>query len=179
MVAPLGAGAVAPGEEALVQLVSEQPLHAVRGDRFILRDQSARTTLGGGVVLDPLAPARGRARPERIACLRALALAPLEAAFATALAVARHGLDTALFGRICNLDADQRSALLLAVPHRWLATASGGIAIAETHWCALLGEVLAATGAWHQQHPRRQGPDLGTLARTLPGVSSSWSVSAS
>ncbi len=41
-----------PGEEALVQLVLEQPLLAHRGDRFIIRSYSPMATIGGGTVID-------------------------------------------------------------------------------------------------------------------------------
>ena len=47
----------------MAQLVLDQPICALRGDRFILRDQSATRTIGGGFVLDPFAPAT-RARPD-------------------------------------------------------------------------------------------------------------------
>jgi selenocysteine-specific elongation factor len=42
-----------PGASSAVQLRLEEPVAAVRGDRFILRDASAQRTVGGGVVLDP------------------------------------------------------------------------------------------------------------------------------
>ena len=167
-VAVLDAGAVAPGDEALVQLVADRPLHAVRGDPFVLRDQSARTTLGGGIVLDPFSPRRGRARPARLAWLRALANESLSAAFAATLATSRHGVDMSMFRQICNLDYRQRSQLLRDAPHRWLDTASGGIAIADTHWQALLDAVLAAISAFHERQPQSQGADMAALARALP-----------
>ena len=45
-----------PGRKALMQIILESPLTCCRGDRFLLRDDSETVTLGGGVVLDPLAP---------------------------------------------------------------------------------------------------------------------------
>ena len=53
---------VAPGASAVVQLILDKPIGALHGDRFILRDQSASRTLGGGTVLDPFAPAARRGR---------------------------------------------------------------------------------------------------------------------
>ncbi len=67
-------GPLAPGEEGLAQLVLDRPLAATLGERFILRDVSARRTIGGGRLIDLRAPARHRARPERLAVLRAMAL---------------------------------------------------------------------------------------------------------
>ena len=63
---------IAPGESGLVQLVLDEPVGALWGDRLILRDQSARRTIAGGKAIDPFAPARGRARPERLEILKAL-----------------------------------------------------------------------------------------------------------
>lgn len=58
------AGPIAAGGRGLVRLVLERPLLARGGDRFVLRSYSPVTTIGGGVVLDPLAPSRPRL-PER------------------------------------------------------------------------------------------------------------------
>jgi selenocysteine-specific elongation factor len=49
----LGAGELAPGEEAFVQVRLEQPVIIQHGDRFILRFYSPMETLGGGMVLNP------------------------------------------------------------------------------------------------------------------------------
>ena len=51
---------LSPGESGWVQLRLEKPL-AVRGrDRFILRAYSPVTTIGGGVVVEPMAPKRNK-----------------------------------------------------------------------------------------------------------------------
>lgn len=44
-----------PGEEGYVQLRLENPLPCKRGDRFIVRSYSPMHTIGGGVILEPLA----------------------------------------------------------------------------------------------------------------------------
>lgn len=51
-------GPVAPGAAAAVRLVLDQPLTARGGDRFVLRAASPLTTIGGGVITDPLPPFR-------------------------------------------------------------------------------------------------------------------------
>lgn len=43
-----------PGEAAYAQLRAGEPLTSVYGQRFILRDESATRTVGGGVVLRPI-----------------------------------------------------------------------------------------------------------------------------
>lgn len=48
-------GEINPGNLALCQLRLELPIVAIHGDRFIIRSYSPAETIGGGVVLDPLA----------------------------------------------------------------------------------------------------------------------------
>jgi selenocysteine-specific elongation factor len=48
---------IAAGQSKIVQLILDRPIAALHGDRFILRDQSATRTIGGGIVIDPFAPA--------------------------------------------------------------------------------------------------------------------------
>lgn len=69
-----GKTALAPGQDAIVQLVLDHPTSAVTGDHLVLRDQSARHTLGGGVVLDPLATPIRRRDAGRLAILESLRL---------------------------------------------------------------------------------------------------------
>ncbi len=71
-VALLDTELLAPGQTALAQIVTDRPIGPLHGDRLVLRDQSAQRTIGGGFVLDPWPPARGRRRPQRLATLRAL-----------------------------------------------------------------------------------------------------------
>ena len=73
-VALLEAEALEPGASALAQLVLDRPVGALRGDRFVLRDQSATRAIGGGIVLDHCAPQRGRRNAQRLSVLRALEL---------------------------------------------------------------------------------------------------------
>lgn len=55
-VALLESELLAPGESQLAQLRLDKPVLALPGDRFIVRQLSPVVTIGGGIVLDPLAP---------------------------------------------------------------------------------------------------------------------------
>jgi selenocysteine-specific elongation factor len=46
--------ALEPGEECCAQMVLEASLAVVAGDRFVVRSSSPVTTMGGGVIVDPL-----------------------------------------------------------------------------------------------------------------------------
>lgn len=66
-------GPLQPGETGLAQIVLDRPVAASFGERFILRDTSARRTIGGGCLIDLRPPARHRTRPQRLAQLAAMA----------------------------------------------------------------------------------------------------------
>lgn len=65
-------GAAPDDGAGLAQLRLEQGVPLLYGDRFILRNESAEVTVGGGIVLDPFAARRAVARPERRARLQRL-----------------------------------------------------------------------------------------------------------
>ncbi len=56
--------AIQHGSSGLVQLVMQDPVVALAGDRFVIRDETSRRTLGGGVVLNPLG--RRNRRPSEL-----------------------------------------------------------------------------------------------------------------
>ena len=164
-VAVLQGEALAPGATGLVQLVLDAPTLALRGDRVILRDQSARQTLGGGRVLDDAPPTRGRRSAQRIAMLRALGRDdPLEA-LVELVELVPGGVDLARYVRLWNLDDADAARLhgqptLVEVPGP-----AGPVAFAPQRWEALQARLLANLAAEHEQQPERLGPDRERLRR--------------
>ena len=71
-VALLEGDRLAPGDTVLAQLVLEEKVGALSGDRIILRDPSATRTIAGAVVIDPFGPPRNRRSERRLAELGAL-----------------------------------------------------------------------------------------------------------
>ena len=110
-VAVLEGGSIAPGKSGLVQLVLDEPIGALSGDRFILRDQSARRTIGGGRIIDPFSPARGRARPERITVLRQMGGGDPAVELRALLDASADGVDLSCFALARNLTGAEADAL--------------------------------------------------------------------
>jgi selenocysteine-specific elongation factor len=153
-IAVLEAPAIAPGADALAQLVLDRPIGAAHGDRLILRDQSARRTLAGGRVIDVYAPARGRARPERLAALRAGETGDAATALAALLACEPGGVALEQFARNRNLAPAELDALLAQVP---LRRAGRGLALAPARWEQLRAQALEALARAHRDQPDAPG----------------------
>ena len=66
--------ALAPGASAYAQLRSGRPVTATYGQRFIIRDENATRTIGGGVVLRPVGRRRRRDPAAELEAIRRLDL---------------------------------------------------------------------------------------------------------
>jgi len=164
----LEGAAVAPGHSALVQLSLERPIGALHGDRFILRDQSALRTLGGGVVIDAFPPASRRRREQRLAALAAMELAAPADALAAMLALeSPYGVDARSFAVQWNLSDDERCALLAAVPHRALAGAGLELLFAPGQIERYAGRITEQLGAQHRKSPDSPGLTPEQLQRAV------------
>lgn len=142
---------IAPGGGGLAQLVFDRPVAALRGDRVILRDQSARRTIGGGVVLDPFAPARKRRTPARLAMLDALERPSAGAALDALLAQSPFGVDLDRFALMWNRPANTdgwRDVSMMVIE-----TPPTRLAIAPRHWSALRQAAIEALADQHARVP--------------------------
>ena len=157
---------ISPGSRGLVQVVVDQPFVGVRGDRFILRDQSARRTIAGGAVLDPAGALRGRARPERISDLRALAASNPDAALARLLVTTVNGVDLDHFADAWNLRPAEAEALFDRAGVAAVTLARGRTTgFARGDWSALQEALLVAVRRTHEDSPERAGAESAELAR--------------
>ncbi|MFD1881877.1 selenocysteine-specific translation elongation factor [Paracoccus pacificus] len=148
-VVPLG-DPIAPGQTGPVQLVPDRPIAASIGDRFILRDASARRTLGGGRLLDLRPPARHRRAPERVALRHAAGLATPAQALAAQAALGP--VDLAVFARDRAMSDAQ-----LADAAEGLAVLDSGHALSPGLLDALTEAVSARIAAYHETNPDHQG----------------------
>ena len=157
-----GSDALAPGQRGRVQLVLRAPMAAWRGDRVVLRDESASRTLGGGRVLDPQAPSRYRRTALRLLELDACALSDAEQRLRRLLEVASRGVDLCQWAR-----AEGRAGAMPELePGSLLAhEADASWALAPAHRDALQRDTLAALQGFHQRWPDEMGPDAARLRR--------------
>ena len=168
-VALLEAPTLAAGDDALVQLVLDQPLACLAGDRFILRDQSAQRTIGGGRIIDPDATARGRRLPARLQLLTALEHEMPQVALRALLADAAGGIDLDWFFRIRNIAVMGRPAIMQDIDHHALSLAGRQHGIGVVHWHAAKAAALACLAALHLRRPDSAGMTVDELRTGLLG----------
>ncbi|SAL73023.1 selenocysteine-specific translation elongation factor SelB [Caballeronia peredens] len=161
-VALLEGDTLGAGQTARVQLVFDQAVCALPGDRFIVRNAQANRTVGGGRVLDPFAPARKRRTPQRRAWLDALA-ALLDTGRVDALVrQAPHGLAQSLIEHLCGMPA---ASIAWPADVRVVATQNDALYIAASQWRVLNARLVDTLAAFHERFPDEQGPDAARLRR--------------
>ncbi len=167
-VAVLEEALIAPGAAGLVQLVLDRPIGAVRGDRLILRDQSAQRTIGGGAVIDPFSPRQGRRTQKRLAMLHALEREPAEDRLAAVLDLSPAGIPLNRLALAWNLDNAQTEALWRGAPMVRVGKPDDPTGISPGYWQATGEAVLEALRRWHDLRPDQPGPGEERLRRMLP-----------
>ncbi|MFJ3462773.1 selenocysteine-specific translation elongation factor [Achromobacter spanius] len=164
-VVPISAESLSPGQSGWVQLVFDEPVCAMPGDRYIVRNAQATRTVGGGRVLDPNAPDRKRRSASRLAGLQALTGMLDGGGLAPVLAHAPLGLDEAALQRLTGLPVGDIAAPEGAV---WIEPRNAQGArtlILDAHWRALRDRTEQALASFHQGAPDEPGPDGARLRR--------------
>ncbi len=162
-------GEIAPKHSALVQLVLNDPVVALAGDRFVIRDETSRRTLGGGVVLNPLGRRVRRPLEAYLKHLGALDPTP-SAATIEALLNLQESL-AATPARIAQLlNAPAREVDEALKDRRFVKLSLGdeeGFTTAAK-WDELKRFALAALGAHHRAEPLSAGLEMEALRERLP-----------
>jgi selenocysteine-specific elongation factor len=168
-VVPLESTELSAGKSARMQLVFDRPVCVTPGDRFIVRDAQATHTVGGGVVLDPSAPARKRRSPERLRWLDAVEKLVAGEGVGRLLEAAPQGVKVSELARVMGLPPEQ---IVLPADTVTLDCGQERFALHPSHWSALRDRAIAALLNFHAQVPDEPGPDIGRLRRiVLPDLS--------
>ena len=154
-----------PGEEAPVRLTLPQPIGALARDRIVLRDTAATCTIGGGVVLDPFPPRRGRRTPQRLAQLHALKAGDPADALRRLLGVAPGWTDQPAFMRAHNVLQADWARLIAAVS----AVAAGGLILSSSAFDGVCASTLEVLEAHHRASPELPGLQKDRLRLALAG----------
>jgi selenocysteine-specific elongation factor len=168
---------LAAGAGAFGQLVLEHALPLLWGDRLVIRDPAARATLGGAIVLDPQASARGRSSAQRQTRLQHLRLPDPAQALRALLEASPLGIDLDAFERSRNLTAAaavqlrEASQAHLAMPigsaaREDIGRPAPGIGLSATHWAQWQATLIDVLSQSHLDHPEHIGLKPAELARS-------------
>lgn len=167
-VALLQDGVIEPGTEVAAQLVLDEPVFAIPGDRLILRNAQASRTIAGGMVLDPYAPARKRRSAERMAYLHAIESLITTGSPAALVTHAGHGVSLSQLQRLSG-----RALGTLELPHtQRIAQADGDALLIDTgRWQQLQQQVMDTITRFHEKYPDEPGINAARLRRMAwPGL---------
>jgi selenocysteine-specific elongation factor len=167
-VVPLEGDCLKAGASARVQLVFDTPICAAPGDAFVARDAQALHTIGGGTVIDPCAPGRGRRRPERLAYLNSIQRLLDGQGIEPLLRNAPQGIPISELVRLCGHAPEQIS---MPPQVRTLDADNERFAFLDSQWLALCERTLAVLRTFHAAQPDEPGIDRGRLRRmTMPNA---------
>ena len=149
-------GMLAPGARASARVVVDHAIVARAGDRFVIRSASPVATMGGGVVLDPMAPARARPWPE----------AALDPGVLLARVVAESGASGVLVSELpVRLGVPpERAIRLVEQSNVWRV---GQRLIGREDRGRLAHEAVSTIEDFHAQHPLDAGAPLQWLRSRL------------
>ena len=157
-----------PGGRALAQLRLEQPTVAARGDRFVIRSYSPSRTIGGGVVIEPVAERRRRRDVAQLAVLEVAESGSLEARLEEKLAAHTKPASSEQLAQECGeAVADAVAALtrmeaagsaVQPAPGRWLS---------DDRWGEARERIESAVSEYADKHPARYGVMKGELKSGL------------
>jgi selenocysteine-specific elongation factor len=159
-----GADDIAPGETAYCQIRVSPPLLAMRGDRFILRDETAQRTIGGGMVILAAAPIHQRTDPALPLTLDILERGERAGAALVSVLTEPRGEFTIALSALAQLlnrrDEDVRSQFD-ALDGIHVFAGEGGVHYASDQACRdIKSNLLDALRRWHVDHPLFAGLDI-------------------
>ncbi|MQQ99829.1 selenocysteine-specific translation elongation factor [Glaciimonas soli] len=162
-VALLEGDTLTPGQQARVQIVLDAPVHAMPGERFVIRNAQATRTIGGGQVLDPFGPTRKRRGPARHAWLDAMKAFITTADVRALLAASPLGLQRSALLRLSyvpllNLPDDVSEVKLRG---------DDALLISKTAVDALCLRMLEALRTFHTSSPDEIGPQIARFKRIV------------
>jgi selenocysteine-specific elongation factor len=166
---------IAPGESRIAQIIMDRPIACLHGDRFIIRDQSATRTIGGGAIVDPFVPAIRRNSAARQQIVQALATDSAEDALRHLSTVSADGIDVGAFEAAFNLDEASAAALYQKLQLAVLGRTER-IGISAARRTQLMDAIVEETMRLHREDPKSLGLELSSLPERLKCRLPEWAL---
>ncbi|HTM10255.1 MAG TPA: selenocysteine-specific translation elongation factor [Verrucomicrobiae bacterium] len=167
----LGGGEkIEPKEVAFCQITLGEPLLALRGDRFIVRDETARRTLGGGIVIHPWPQKHKRGETDLKVRLEALVSEDVPSLIERFMEESEDFAPplSALY-QFLNIREEELRDWIRRSPNLISISAEGEkLYTTKEKWGRLKDSVAAALRDYHAAHPLAPGMDMEEVRAKLP-----------
>lgn len=154
-----------PGEIAFAQIILDTPIAVWRNDRFIIRDEQAQHTLGGGRILNAFAERYRLPRETIVSIMQKLASTTHQE-----IAVQFLGLSKSLtmplpdFTEYLNLRAEETATLAKSIPELTIFESETIPEVAlEARVEETKNNIISHVRQFHQKEPLQTGIDFETL----------------
>lgn len=164
----LDAEKLEPGEKALARVTLSRPIGALSGDRFVIRDSAATRTIGGGVLLDPFPPQRGRRKPARLALLSEWRGGGPWGALESQLTQGNAEIDLDRFAASCNIRPEEAQAVYANLPMKRFRSNGRDAALSLHAWESGRNRIIELLQQEHRRAPGEQGPTRERLRKLKP-----------
>ncbi|OFW28430.1 MAG: selenocysteine-specific translation elongation factor [Acidobacteria bacterium RIFCSPLOWO2_02_FULL_65_29] len=163
-----GRDGLGPRDSAYCQIRLREPLLAMRGDRFIIRNETAQRTIGGGVVVHPSAGPHKRREAgmlERLESLHRGDAAAVVDAFLEGSG--RFTLATSELAQLLNVQETLVEAHLKEMPAIRIALEGEGVYTTAGKWQRQVNSLLETLRDFHEASPLAPGMELEQLRDAL------------
>ena len=158
-----------PKQSVYCQITLEEPLLVLRGDRFVARDETARRTLGGGIVIHPWSQRHKRGDTDLLDRLKALHkgdFAELMENFLNESSAFALPID-AIY-QFLNLREEEARQKVDALKSLRIINAEGErVYTTGSKWSRLKGQLLKTLEDFHAGRPLLSGMDMEELRNKL------------
>jgi selenocysteine-specific elongation factor len=166
-----GEDKVGAKDSTYCQITLSEPLLALRNDHFIVRDETARKTLAGGIVIHPWARKHKRREPELKSRLESLHRGDMTSLTESFL---NESDDFALplesIHQFLNLQEENVRHLDQIISLRAFNAEGERVYTTDAKWQRLKETFVALLKEFHKTHPLVPGMDMEELRRKLPYV---------
>ncbi len=161
---------VEPKESTYCQVTLQDPLLVLRGDHFIVRDETAQRTLGGGIVVHPWAKKHKRREPGLKQRLETLHTEDIPVLVQGLLDESdRFALSIDSIHQFLNLrEEEARKRIEEVKTIRSFSTEGEKTYTTEKKYQILKEKILKALREFHASHPLTPGMDMEELRAKLP-----------
>lgn len=156
-----------PGQTQLAQLVLDDPVVAVRGDRCVLRNQACDETLAGATVLDIFTDRRGYEKSARLKRLRAMENPDPMDCLNALMCNSSDGVDIEKFRINWNMTSAELTQIIDKADGFLVSDRDGFRIFDPSRWQELSDEVRRKVCDWNKQHPESAGIRLNELRQTI------------